>query len=91
MSQDGLTESELGEQGGEPLPAREVMTLISPSAGSALLPGVGESDPASAGGAAPGHDSATTTAGATADQASHFSPPPSDGAYTPTATSSSTT
>lgn len=91
----GLSASEVADERAQELPNRELMTLITPSAGGSVLPGLTGADPTGADatggeGATPTADTATTTAGATAADASHFTPPPSDGAYSPTATSTST-
>jgi hypothetical protein len=95
MTEPGLSDADLQDERGEALPSREVMTLITPSAGASVLPGLtGDSSTspgAGAGGGAPTADTATTAAGSTSSDAAHFTPPPSEGAYDPAATSTSET
>jgi hypothetical protein len=95
---DGLTASDLDGEQAEVLPAREVMSLINPSAGASVLPGLGGSDPAGGGtpstSPTPGAETAgtgTDAAGGAAGDASQFTPPPSEGDYSPSQSSSSTT
>jgi hypothetical protein len=91
MTGNGLSDDDLDGELGEALPAREVMTLITPSSGTSMLPGLTGADPTPAGGPAPTADSGPEAAQTTSADASHFTPPPSGAPYSPTATSSSTT
>ncbi|GAC1323542.1 MAG: hypothetical protein NVSMB13_03570 [Mycobacteriales bacterium] len=85
-----LADSDLADQRGEALPTRELMSLLSPTTGSGLLPGLAGTDTSTTPTTTPGADTAATGT-STAHDASQFTPPPSTGTYSPSATSSSTT
>lgn len=76
-STPGLQADELDREAGESLPAREVMSLVSPTSGTSVLPGLTA-------------DTGTATAGSTATGASTLPLPAQEDTYDSSTSSTAT-